>query len=646
MENNKIFTGVIEYNGREDFSINCNEIPHKIHLKEPSLKYFNNDHVEFFINRRKRKGKYLATVKKLIKREKTHYVGILQKNDNFSFAILDDKKIHVDIFIPRDNVNNANDGDKVIVEILTWKRNDVSPMGRIKEILGVPGEHETEITSIIKNNNISIEFPKEVKDYTDKIDKKISRKEIENRRDLREEITFTIDPEDAKDFDDAISFSELEKGIYEIGVHIADVTHYVKKDSVLDKEAYNRATSIYLVDRVIPMLPEILSNMVCSLRPKEEKYTFSSIFKINDKGEILEEWFGKTIINSNKRFTYAEAQQIIETGKGKINKEISLTKKAYEVDKKIVKAIIKLNEIAIIKRKKREEKGSINFNKKEIKFKLDSSQNPVEVIFKENKQANKLVEEYMLLANKKVAELFKKLKKEPSVYRIHDVPDKEKLKNLKNIVKEFGYSLDITSREGTTKTLNKLLKEVKGTQEQNLIETLAIRSMSKAEYSTQNIGHYGLAFKHYTHFTSPIRRYPDVLVHRLLNECLNQKQKNQKGLPRMCKHCSEQENMATKAERDSVKYMQIKYMEDKKDQKFKGIISGITDWGLYVEIEENKCEGMVYVRDIKGDHFIFRQEQQALVGKQTQKKYQLGDEVYVMVKRTDLIKKHLDFIII
>jgi len=535
----------------------------------------------------------------------------------------------------------------VVVEVLKWRKNEMSPTGKVIEVLGKPGDHETEIHTIIKNHELPLEFPREVEEYAKKISKQIRKNEIEKRRDVRETLTFTIDPEDAKDFDDAISFKEIDKEIYEIGVHIADVGHYVESNSILDKEAFNRATSIYLVDRVVPMLPEILSNMVCSLRPQEEKYTFSAIFKINNKGVVLEEWFGKTVIKSDRRFSYAEAQEIIETKKGKISKEIALNNKSYEVRKEMVNAIVILNEVALTVREERKKQGSINFNKKEIKFKLDSLKNPIEVIFKENKEANKLIEEFMLLANKKVAELFKKEKKEPGVYRIHDAPDNEKLKVLKTIVKEFGYSLDISSREGTSRTLNKLLRDVKGKKEQNLIETLAIRSMSKAEYSTQNIGHYGLAFKHYTHFTSPIRRYPDILVHRLLNECLN-KENNQtlKGLSEKCKYCSEKETTAVKAERDSIKYMQIKYMEDKKEIKYKGIISGITEWGLYVELEENKCEGMVYIRDIKGDRFVFKEEEQALIGRETEKKYRLGDEVMVMVKKTNLIKKHLDFIII
>jgi len=646
MKKSKVFIGVIDTNTKGEFFIGSNEIKHTVYLKEPSLKYFYNDHVEFYINKRKRKGKYLGEIIRLVKREKNEFVGVLQKNKGFAFSIIDDKKIHVDIFIPKEEINNAENGDKVLVEILEWKRNDISPTGRIKEILGKPGEHETEIKSILKNSNISLDFPKEVLDYTNKISKTISEIEIAKRRDLREELTFTIDPEDAKDFDDAISYKQVEKNIYEVGIHIADVSHYVENKSVLDLEAYKRGTSIYLVDRVIPMLPEILSNMVCSLRPDEEKFTFSSIFKINSKGEIIEEWYGKTVIKSNKRFSYAEAQEIIDKKKGKISKENSLTNKAYEVEKNLVEAIINLNEIAQQRRKEREKQGSINFNKKEIKFKLDNKQNPTEVLFKESKEANKLVEEFMLLANKKVAELFKKLKKFPSVYRVHDLPDNEKLEALKTIVKELGYVLDISSREGTTKTLNKLLKDVQGKKEQNLIETLAIRSMSKAEYSTQNIGHYGLAFKNYTHFTSPIRRYPDIMVHRILNECLSNMPTKQKGLEKKCKHCSEQENNATKAERDSIKYMQIKYMENKKGQEFKGIISGITEWGLYVELEENKCEGMVYVKDIKEDNFVFDQTRQSLKGTKTDTTYQLGDEVYVKVKKTDLVKKHLDFTII
>ena len=417
--------------------------------------------------------------------------------------------------------------------------------------------------------------------------------------------------------------------------------------TILDKEAYNRATSIYLVDRVIPMLPEKLSNKICSLRPKEEKLTFSSVFIFNDKGNIIESWFGRTIIESDYRFSYQEAQEIIETKSNKISKKNSLQKKEYKVDKIIVEAILKLDKIAKQKRKERENKGSINFNKKEVSFKLNEEKNPTEIFFKESKDANKLIEEFMLIANKKVAALFKEIKKQKYIYRVHDVPDIEKLKNLKHIVKGFGYNLDISSSKGISKSLNKLLNEAKGKKEQNLIESLTLRSMSKAEYSTNNIGHYGLAFVNYTHFTSPIRRYPDVLVHRLLQDLLNQKYgRYDKNLQKKSAYCSEQENTAVKAERESIKFMQIKFMQDKIGKEYKGTISGVSDWGIYVEIEENKCEGMVYIRDIKDDKYFYNVEEQSLIGKKTKKKYQLGDSLKIEVKKADLIKKHLDFIII
>ena len=417
--------------------------------------------------------------------------------------------------------------------------------------------------------------------------------------------------------------------------------------TILDKEAYNRATSIYLVDRVIPMLPEKLSNKICSLRPKEEKLTFSSVFIFNDKGHIIESWFGRTIIESDYRFSYQEAQEIIETKSNKISKKNSLQKKEYKVDKIIVEAILKLDKIAKQKRKERENKGSINFNKKEVSFKLNEEKNPTDIIFKESKDANKLIEEFMLIANKKVAALFKEIKKQKYIYRVHDVPDIEKLKNLKHIVKGFGYNLDISSSKGISKSLNKLLNEAKGKKEQNLIESLTLRSMSKAEYSTNNIGHYGLAFVNYTHFTSPIRRYPDVLVHRLLQDLLNQQYgRYDKNLQKKSVYCSEQENIAVKAERESIKFMQIKFMQDKIGKEYKGTISGVSDWGIYVEIEENKCEGMVYIRDIKDDKYFYNVEEQSLIGKKTKKKYQLGDSLKIEVKKADLIKKHLDFIII
>ena len=584
---------------------------------------------------------------RLIERKKKEYIGIIQINKNFAFTIIEDSIVYTDCFIPSTHIGKAQDGDKVLIRILDWKKQDLSPIGRVEKTLGKPGDHTTEIDSILSKNSIEIKFSEEVKEFTQNISEKISKQDIEKRRDFRDTLTFTIDPTDAKDFDDALSYKKLENNNLEVGIHIADVSHYVVPGTILDKEAYNRATSIYLVDRVIPMLPEKLSNKICSLRPNEEKLTFSAVFTFNEKGQIIESWFGRTIIESDYRFSYQEAQEIIETKSNKISKENSLQDKEYKVDKSIVEAILTLDKIAKQKRKEREKKGSINFNKKEVSFKLNEEKDPVEIIFKESKDANKLIEEFMLIANKKVAALFTDIKKQKYIYRVHDVPDIEKLKNLKHIVKGFGYSLDISSSKGISKSLNKLLDEVKGKKEQNLIESLTLRSMSKAEYSTNNIGHYGLAFVNYTHFTSPIRRYPDVLVHRLLQDLLNQQYgRYDKNLQKKSVYCSEQENTAVKAERESIKFMQIKYMQDKIGNEYKGTISGVSEWGIYVEIEENKCEGMVYVRDIKDDRYFYNVEEQSLIGKNTKNKYQLGDSVKIEVKKADLIKKHLDFTII
>ena len=614
-------------------------------------KGLQNDTVKAYIYKRNRSNKLEADIIEIIDRDKTSFVGVLQMSKNFGFVLCDNQKMYVDIFISKARVNGAEHGDKVQVKITDWPENSKNPFGKITQVLGKPGDHNTEIHSILLEYGLPYKFETEVEKDAGSLSLEITKEEISKRRDMRKDLTFTIDPKDAKDFDDALSFTKLKNGNYEIGIHIADVSHYVQPNTILDNEAYNRATSVYLVDRVVPMLPEILSNGACSLRPNEEKLTFSAVFEINEKAQILNEWFGRTVTYSDKRFAYEEAQVIIETKKNFIPENISITSESYHVSDVIVEGILKLNELAKVLRKKRMNEGAISFDRVEVKFNLDENANPTGVFFKESKDANKLIEEFMLLANKKVAEFIGKEKNRPTnktfVYRVHDEPDIEKLAALQNIVYNFGYKMNTLTRESTTESLNKLLNDVHGKPESNMIETLAIRTMSKAVYTTNNIGHYGLAFDYYSHFTSPIRRYPDVMTHRLLQHYLNGgKSPKQDDYEIKCKHASKQEELASKAERQSIKYMQVKYMQDHKDEEFLGVISGVTEWGIYVEITSNKCEGMVRIRDIKNDYYIFDEKQFAIIGQSTKHSYQLGDSVTVKVKHTDLERKHLDFTLI
>ena len=619
-------------------------------------KGLHGDIVRVYVYKKRRSNKLEADVVEVLERAKTEFVGVLQMNKNFGFVIPDSNKMYADIFISQNKINGASHGDKVQATISDWPENSKNPFGKITKVLGKPGDHNTEMHSILLEYDLPYEFPLEVEKEAENLSVAITKEEIAKRRDMRSDLTFTIDPKDAKDFDDALSFKKLENGNFEIGIHIADVSHYLQKDTILDAEAYDRATSVYLVDRVVPMLPEMLSNGVCSLRPNEEKLTFSAVFEINEKAQIVNEWFGRTVTYSDQRFAYEEAQSIIENCKLSeaiqpytMPLEISIIDEAYEVTPEIVEATLKLDELAKILRKKRMKQGAISFDRVEVKFNLDEKANPVGVFFKTSKDANKLIEEFMLLANRKVAEFIGKAKggklsNKTFVYRVHDEPDVEKLASLQNIISKFGYKINTNTKETISDSLNQLLSDVNGKAESNMIETLTIRTMSKAVYTTQNIGHYGLAFDYYSHFTSPIRRYPDVMTHRLLQHYLEGgNSPKQEVYEEKCKHSSKREELASKAERDSIKYMQVKYMQDHKDEIFTGVISGVTEWGIYVEITKNKCEGMVRIRDIKSDYYVFDEDQYAIVGQSTKHMYQLGDDVKVQVKKTDLERKHLDF---
>ena len=573
-----------------------------------------------------------GVVVSVIERVRKDFVGNLRIDGRNSFVTPDNSRVGTDFYIPTDKLNGGKNGDKVLVKILDWPKRAKSPFAEVCEIIGRAGEHHAEIHAILAEYGLPYEFPKSVEAYVSSISEDISEEEIKNRRDMRKVLTFTIDPYDAKDFDDALSIEQISEDEWEIGIHIADVSHYVKEGTVLNDEAYQRATSVYLVDRVVPMLPEKLSNKVCSLRPHEEKLCFSAVFIMNRKAEILKEWFGRTVIYSDHRYTYEDAQDVIEKKRGKFVDEILL-----------------MDQLAKKMRAKRIKEGAITFDRVEVKFHLDKSNNPSGVYFKKAKDANKLIEEFMLLANRQVASFIgKKMdgtpSKNPFVYRVHDVPDPDKIGDFSRFVKQFGHQMIMKTTKDIANSMNRVLADVSGKREENIVELLAIRTMSKAKYTTENIGHYGLGFHYYTHFTSPIRRWPDVMVHRLLQHYLDgEKIKNKEAIEAQCKHSSEMEKSSTDAERSSIKYMQVKYLAGKEGQEFNALISGVTEFGMFVELEDSLCEGLVSIRDIKDDHYVLNKESYSLIGRKTGNKFQLGDPLRVRVRNVDLVKKQLDF---
>tara|TARA_B110000914_G_scaffold77706_1_gene68307 strand:- start:1578 stop:3695 length:2118 start_codon:yes stop_codon:yes gene_type:complete len=620
----KLIEGVVKNTNKRGVYVELKNEEEVFVEKKDSLFSLKGDVVSLVLLTKKR-GEQKGIIRGVVTRKKNSFVGVIQQSNSFSFFIPDDYRVYFDVFIPPKEILKNIENKKVHVTITNWDTENKNPVGKITSVLGSVNDHETEINSILIEGGFESSFSKIVEEKANSIDKKIALKEALSRLDLRKTATFTIDPEDAKDFDDAISVKQLQNKNWEVGVHIADVSHYIKEGDSIDKEALSRGTSVYMVDRVIPMLPEILSNDLCSLKPNEDKLCFSVIFEFNNSAEIVNYKISKTIIHSNKRFSYEQAQKNINSKSGLFYKEL-----------------IHIKDLSLLLRSRRKENGSINFEKTEVRFVLDKEKNPIDVSFKESLDTNKLIEEYMLLANKTIAKHINN--KSNFIYRIHDVPDKERVIDLKNIVKKFNYSIDISNPKGLSKSLNKLLSQVKGKPEEDLIATLTIRSMSKAIYSTSNIGHYGLSFNFYSHFTSPIRRYPDLVIHRLVSDFLLGENKYKKEkLDFICKHCSEMEKLASTAERNSIKFMQVKYLKKKIGEKFSGVITGVTDWGLYVELEENKCEGLVKINSIKSDYFSFDKKTHSLIGNSTNLKYQLGQKVDVKIMKADLEKKQLDF---
>lgn len=631
----QIMTGVFQRksNGKNTFIPDDGGDPIAI-SDSNSAHAMNGDKVKIALSARRRCHDPEGQVLEILEHSDTPFVGTLKVSKNYAFLLTETNTLANDIFIPKDKLKGGKDGDKAVVRITEWPEDAKNPFGEVIDILGKAGENTTEMHAILAEYGLPYHYPQNVEAAAEKISAEITPEDYAEREDCRDVTTFTIDPKDAKDFDDALSIRQLKPGLWKVGVHIADVSHYVKEGSVIDKEAVKRATSVYLVDRTIPMLPERLCNFICSLRPDEEKLAYSVIFTMNEKAEVKDYRIRHTVIKSNRRFTYEEAQEIIETGKGEYKEEI-----------------LELNKLAQILREKRMANGSINFDRCEVKFEIDENGKPLSVYFKESKEANKLIEEFMLLANRTVAEHIGKVpkNKKPKVfpYRIHDLPDPDKLENLSQFIARFGYKI----RTGGTKTevsksINRLLNDIDGKKEQNLIETVSLRAMQKARYSIHNIGHYGLAFDYYTHFTSPIRRYPDLMVHRLLTRYLAGGRTAQADkYEELCEHSSAMEQTAAAAERASVKYKQVEFMGERIGNVYDGVISGVTEWGLYVEINENKCEGMVPMRDLGDDYYEFDEKNYCLIGRKRHQKFSLGDPVQIKVARANLEKKQLDFVL-
>jgi len=577
------------------------------------------------------KEKKEGVVVNVLERERTQFVGTIEKHEKFAFLVLDNTRIGTDIYIPNEKLKGAKSGDKVLAKITVWPKTAENPFGEVIEVLGKSGSsNDLEMISILVNQGLEFKFPEDVLDEAEHIHLELDQKEVENRRDFRATTTFTIDPADAKDFDDALSFKRLENGNIEIGVHIADVSHYVRPETAMDAEALRRSNSVYLVDRVIPMLPEQLSNMVCSLRPNEDKFCFSAVFEMNEEGRLFNEWFGKTVIHSDRRFAYEDAQEIIEGAEGDYKTEILL-----------------FDKIAKILRKKRLSAGAMNIESEEIRFQLDDKGFPETIIIKTSKDAHKLIEEFMLLANRKVAEFIAKPKKgigiTPFIYRVHDKPDPAKIATFNLFVKKFDYEIELTDPEMISKNINKLLADIRYKNEFSLIQTMAIRSMSKATYETENIGHYGLAFEHYTHFTSPIRRYADLMVHRVLQEELTtKKHRYGKELNDICKRISRMERKAVDAERESTKFFQTLFVSDKIGEEFEGTVSGIAEFGLFVKMNDNYCEGLVPMSEIPGDRFFFDADKYCIMGSRTKKEYNFGDSVRVRIYEVSSVKRQID----